>query len=147
MELPAYLTIGRIGCFQTGLSDRTYGKPASLPWGVDFGDRIFRHPTQLYEVVVMVGLLIFLKDRERKVEYYKLCQDFIKPGDMPHHFNIPIERGCPYDCGLCPDHEQHSCVTLVEITDRCNLDCPICYADSGAAEVPNLTDKTAIIAV
>ena len=75
------------------------------------------------------------------IEYYKLCQDFIKPGDMPRHFNTPIERGCPYDCGLCPDHEQHSCVTLVEITDRCNLDCPICYADSGAAAVSNLTDK------
>ncbi len=75
------------------------------------------------------------------IEYYQLCQDFIKPGDMPHHFNTPIERGCPYDCGLCPDHEQHSCVTLVEITDRCNLDCPICYADSGAAVVSELTAK------
>jgi 7,8-dihydro-6-hydroxymethylpterin dimethyltransferase len=75
------------------------------------------------------------------IDYYKLTQEFIKPGDMPHRFNTPIERGCPYDCGLCPDHEQHSCVTLVEITDRCNLDCPICYADSGAAAVSNLTDQ------
>ena len=58
--------IGRIGCFLTGLSDQTYGTPTSLPGGVDFGDRIFRHPTQLYEVVFMVSLLIFLKYRERK---------------------------------------------------------------------------------
>ena len=36
----------------------------------------------------------------------------------------------PYDCGLCPDHEQHSCLALVEITDQCNLTCPICYAES-----------------
>jgi len=68
------------------------------------------------------------------VEYYRKCQEFIKPGDMPLKFNTPIKYGCPYDCGLCPDHEQHSCLTLIEVTDRCNLACPICYADSGAAE-------------
>ncbi|MBD1846618.1 radical SAM protein [Cyanobacteria bacterium FACHB-63] len=69
------------------------------------------------------------------IEYYKQCQEFIKPGDMPRRFNTPIERGCPYDCGLCPDHEQHSCLTLVEVSDRCNLSCPICYADSGVEEL------------
>lgn len=69
------------------------------------------------------------------VEYYRRTQDFIKPGDMPLRFNTPIQHGCPFDCGLCPDHEQHSCLTLVELTDRCNLTCPICYADSGVDEV------------
>ena len=39
--------------------------------------------------------------------------------------------GCPYDCGLCADHQQHSCLSLIEITDHCNLECPICYAESG----------------
>ncbi|MGL5804169.1 MAG: radical SAM protein, partial [Xenococcaceae cyanobacterium] len=43
--------------------------------------------------------------------------------------------GCPFDCGLCPDHEQHSCLTLIELTDRCNLTCPICYADSGVEDL------------
>jgi 7,8-dihydro-6-hydroxymethylpterin dimethyltransferase len=66
------------------------------------------------------------------IDYYKQSQSFIKPGDMPQRFNTPIKHGCPYDCGLCPDHEQHSCLTLIELTDRCNLTCPICYADSGA---------------
>jgi 7,8-dihydro-6-hydroxymethylpterin dimethyltransferase len=66
------------------------------------------------------------------VEYYKKCNAFIKPADMPLKFNTPIKYGCPYDCGLCPDHEQHSCLTLIEVTDQCNLACPICYADSGA---------------
>ena len=68
------------------------------------------------------------------IEYYKQSQAFIKPGDMPLRFNTPIKHGCPYDCGLCPDHEQHSCLTLVELTDRCNLTCPICYADSGSEQ-------------
>ena len=43
------VAIGRIGCFLGGLPDGTYGTPTSLPWGVDFGDGIPRHPTQLYE--------------------------------------------------------------------------------------------------
>ncbi len=64
------------------------------------------------------------------VDYYQKCRDFNKPGDLPKRFNTQIKRGCPYDCGLCPDHEQHSCVTLIEITERCNLTCPTCYAAS-----------------
>ena len=64
------------------------------------------------------------------VEYYKLSRQTLKPGQMPRRFNTPIKYGCPYDCGLCPDHEQHSCLTLVEITDGCNLTCPICYSES-----------------
>jgi uncharacterized radical SAM superfamily Fe-S cluster-containing enzyme len=64
------------------------------------------------------------------VEYYKRCRDFIKPSEMPLRWNTPIKYGCPYDCGLCPDHEQHSCLTLLEVTDQCNLECPICYAES-----------------
>jgi uncharacterized radical SAM superfamily Fe-S cluster-containing enzyme len=66
------------------------------------------------------------------VDYYRRSREvFIKPPEMPNHFNTPIKWGCPYDCGLCPDHEQHSCLSLIEITDHCNLDCPICYASSG----------------
>jgi uncharacterized radical SAM superfamily Fe-S cluster-containing enzyme len=63
--------------------------------------------------------------------YFKQQRDFLKPGQMPLKFNTPIKYGCPYDCGLCPDHEQHSCLTLLEITDHCNLRCPVCYSDSG----------------
>lgn len=65
------------------------------------------------------------------IEYYKKCRDFLKPGDLPRRFNTPSLYGCPYDCGLCPDHEQHSCLTLLEVTDRCNLSCPTCYTESG----------------
>lgn len=40
-------------------------------------------------------------------------------------------RGCPWDCGLCASHSQRSCTVLVEITARCNLRCPVCFADAG----------------
>jgi len=63
-------------------------------------------------------------------DYYVQCRQMLKPGQMPLKFNTPIKYGCPYDCGLCPDHEQHSCLTLIEITDGCNLTCPVCYAES-----------------
>lgn len=56
---------------------------------------------------------------------------YIKPPEMPLQFNTPMEFGCPYDCGLCPDHMQHSCLSIIEITDHCNLRCPVCYAQSG----------------
>ncbi|MCI0657031.1 MAG: radical SAM protein, partial [Acidobacteria bacterium] len=66
------------------------------------------------------------------VDYYRRCREiFIKPPEMPRHYNTPVKWGCPYDCGLCLDHEQHSCLALVEITDHCNLKCPICYSESG----------------
>ena len=63
-------------------------------------------------------------------EYYKLSRQTLKAGQMPLRFQTPIKYGCPFDCGLCPDHEQHSCLTLVEITDGCNLTCPVCYSES-----------------
>lgn len=64
------------------------------------------------------------------IEYYKNIRNYNKPSETPYKFNSKTHYGCPYDCGLCPDHEQHSCLTIVEITDRCNLTCPTCYAGS-----------------
>ena len=54
------IAIGRIGCFLTGLADNTYGTPTMLPWGVDFGDAIPRHPTQLYEILFLLLLIPIL---------------------------------------------------------------------------------------
>ena len=64
------------------------------------------------------------------VEYYKNIRNYNKLGEAPLKVNTHTNYGCPYDCGLCADHEQHSCLTLIEITDRCNLTCPTCYAMS-----------------
>ncbi len=70
------------------------------------------------------------------IDYYRRCREvFIKPPEMPAQYNTPIKYGCPYDCGLCPDHEQHSCLSLLEVTDTCNLSCPVCYAESGPHRV------------
>lgn len=64
--------------------------------------------------------------------YYRTCREvYVKAPEMPDRFNTPMRRGCPFDCGLCPDHMQHSCLSVVEITDHCNLRCPVCYAASG----------------
>jgi uncharacterized radical SAM superfamily Fe-S cluster-containing enzyme len=45
------------------------------------------------------------------------------------------EAGCPYDCGLCPSHEQHTCIGLIEITKRCELNCSTCFAKSGRGDL------------
>ena len=50
----------------------------------------------------------------------------------PARVAIPEARGCPDDCGLCPAHDQHTCLAIVEITARCNLPCPVCLADAVA---------------
>jgi len=65
-------------------------------------------------------------DAERYVNAVK----FNKPGTMPLEFGTEIKEGCPFDCGLCPDHQQHSCVGVIEITNACNLRCPTCFASS-----------------
>ena len=65
--------------------------------------------------------------------YWRKCKEFIKPGDKPLTFQRRTEFGCPFDCGLCPDHEQHSCLALIEITEHCNLTCPVCFAESSPA--------------
>ena len=63
-------------------------------------------------------------------EYYRSCRDWLKPGDIPLKFQSRTHYGCPFDCGLCPDHEQHSCLALIEVNEHCNLTCPVCFADS-----------------
>jgi phosphatidylglycerol---prolipoprotein diacylglyceryl transferase len=59
--LAAAIAVGRWGCFFSGLDDETYGTPTALPWGVNFGDGIPRHPVQLYESAAMtLFLVVFL---------------------------------------------------------------------------------------
>jgi prolipoprotein diacylglyceryltransferase len=55
LPLVAGTVVGRIGCFLAGLHDGTYGVPTALPWGVDFGDGVPRHPTQVYDMLFVLG--------------------------------------------------------------------------------------------
>jgi len=91
--LIAGIAIGRIGCFLSGLPDGTYGTATSLPWGIDFGDGIARHPTAIYESLFVIGLGLALIPiwRRATVGYtfklfttsylaFRLVVDTIKPG-------------------------------------------------------------------
>ena len=91
------IAIGRVGCFFAGLADHTYGNPTRLPWAVDFGDGVPRHPTQLYEIVFLGALALLLRQRDAfehagdrfrafMLAYlaFRLFADAIKP--VPHAY-------------------------------------------------------------
>jgi prolipoprotein diacylglyceryltransferase len=95
------MAIGRIGCFLSGLDDHTAGNPTSLPWGVDFGDGVPRHPTQLYEVAFLASWAALLAWRGDRLSrpgdrfrafmagylLYRLCVESIRPIPL-HYFGI-----------------------------------------------------------
>ncbi len=64
-------------------------------------------------------------------QMYVASAAFNKPGTMPLQFSTEVKEGCPLDCGLCPEHKQHTCLALIEVNTGCNLSCPICFADAG----------------
>ena len=64
-------------------------------------------------------------------ELYTRIARFNKPGTLPLRFTTEVRDGCPHDCGLCPEHKQHTCLALIEVNSACNLDCPLCFANSG----------------
>ena len=61
---------------------------------------------------------------------YLSFAQFNKPGTIPHAYGTLIDKGCPHDCGLCPDHQQHACLGIIEVNSTCNMDCPLCFADA-----------------
>jgi 7,8-dihydro-6-hydroxymethylpterin dimethyltransferase len=78
-------------------------------------------------------------------EYYQRAFSFIRPGSVPKHFSTEVKAGCPTDCGLCPSHQQHTCLPIVEITDHCNLECPICIVNNQYSNHITLQDFQGII--
>ena len=98
--------------------------------------------------------------RDHRVYFRKNCQehgereDFVcsdvrlfdrmeysLPGKIPVLTGVQAQRGCPYDCGLCEEHEQHTCIGLLEITSNCNLKCPMCFAGSAPGGQHLTTDE------
>ena len=61
---------------------------------------------------------------------YTSFAPYNKPGTIPLAYGTDVERGCPHDCGLCPDHEQHACLGIIEVNSACDMDCPLCFADA-----------------
>jgi uncharacterized radical SAM superfamily Fe-S cluster-containing enzyme len=55
---------------------------------------------------------------------------FNKPGTIPLAYGTEIQNSCPYDCGLCPDHQQHTCLGIIEVNSNCNMDCPLCFSEA-----------------
>jgi phosphatidylglycerol:prolipoprotein diacylglycerol transferase len=99
------IAVGRIGCFVAGLADDTYGKATQLPWGVDFGDGIGRHPVQLYEVI-FVAFFGFVLSRKANLPdgtrfriflggylAWRLAIDFLKPQPLVAGLNL-IQWAC-----------------------------------------------------
>ena len=113
------------------------------------GDHLFKHTTSTCpqclalvtaEVVIRKDRVFFLKDCARcgpsealvseDANYYVKAYSFARAGTQPLIFRNTAEHGCPTDCGTCDDHEQHTCLPIVEVTDHCNLECPICIVDN-----------------
>jgi len=74
---------------------------------------------------------------EADAGYFRRRNEFSRPGSAGATQTGAV-RGCPWDCGLCPSHEQHTCIGLIEVTQACDRGCPTCYADSrpGGAHLP-----------
>lgn len=101
------IAVGRIGCFLAGLADDTYGTATTLPWGIDFGDGIRRHPTQLYEIIFLVLLALVLHRYNKRPHpegntfriflaaylAWRLLIDFIKPQPLIYGLNL-IQWAC-----------------------------------------------------
>jgi len=78
-------------------------------------------------------------------EAYVKQTRYNKPGTIPLKFSTEVVHGCPHDCGLCPEHQQHACVGIIEVNSACNMDCPLCYADAGAGYNLTLTEVEDIL--
>jgi prolipoprotein diacylglyceryltransferase len=93
LPLAVGIAIGRLGCFLAGTTDGTHGSPTGLPWGIDFGDGIRRHPAPFYEMIFLAALAVGLVRRARRptengsqfrsflAAYlgFRLLVDFLKP--------------------------------------------------------------------
>lgn len=113
------------------------------------GDYFFKHTTSTCpnclkllpaQVVIRDNKVFFLKNCEQcgtsealvseDAKYYVNAYSYARAGTEPLVFATEVKQGCPSDCGTCADHEQHTCLPIIEITDYCNLECPICIVNN-----------------
>jgi uncharacterized radical SAM superfamily Fe-S cluster-containing enzyme len=62
-------------------------------------------------------------------DWYQESTNYVKPGQSPLGLSIKEYKNCPDSCGLCPEHQQHTCLPVIEILSGCDMDCPICLKD------------------
>lgn len=74
--------------------------------------------------------IIWRADAEHYINWGK----FSEPAVGPLTSITEIDKGCPFDCGICPDHKANACTMVMEVTRRCNLRCPVCFANTKASE-------------
>jgi 7,8-dihydro-6-hydroxymethylpterin dimethyltransferase len=109
----------------------------------------------LCDVVIREGKVFFEKDCPKcgpsralvseDAHYYVKAYAFARAGTEPLRFAAEVQHGCPTDCGTCSDHEQHTCLPIIEITDHCNLECPICIVNNQDSTHISLEAFTGII--
>ncbi len=66
-------------------------------------------------------------------EQYSRAEKFKYDGEGLGNPRTKIVKGCPYDCGICPQHKSHTALAIIDVTNRCNLKCPVCFANAAAA--------------
>ncbi|TRZ52904.1 MAG: radical SAM protein [Dehalococcoidia bacterium] len=71
-------------------------------------------------------VLIWRQDARHYLDWAKGSEK----GSGPLHSFTAVDKGCPYDCGLCPEHWTRACTMVMEVTLRCNLKCPVCFASA-----------------
>jgi len=62
-------------------------------------------------------------------EQYQRAETLRAEGKGLNNPRTETKQGCPYDCGICPEHKSHTGLAIIDITNRCNLTCPVCFAN------------------
>ena len=99
------IAVGRVGCLLAGLADDTFGKPTMLPWAVDLGDGVGRHPVQVYEILFLIVLGVVVSRKAKLPEgarfriflgsylAWRVVIDFLKPQPLIDGLNL-IQWSC-----------------------------------------------------
>ncbi|MES2886910.1 MAG: radical SAM protein [Pseudomonadota bacterium] len=148
-----------IHCTQCGPSEQPISPDAAayvrdfvargLVPGGQAGDHFLKHTTSTCpsclaltqaKVVIRDQKVFFVKDCahcgpsealvSENAAYYVDAYSYARAGTEPLHFATEVSQGCPTDCGTCGDHEQHTCLPIIEVTDHCNLECPVCIVNN-----------------
>jgi len=78
-------------------------------------------------------------------EQYHRAAQFSYEGDGLHNPRTETNQGCPFDCGICPQHKSHTGLAIIDVTNRCNLKCPVCFANAAAVGYVYEPSKAEII--